>query len=59
MLKKKKKNIKKKDLAKKPELKAPKTEKSKDPSQVKELVLPNLNLKQRQFLVYLKMLSMI
>ena len=36
---------KKKEIAKIPEKKTPKTEKSKDPSQVKELILPNLNLK--------------
>ncbi len=36
---------KKKELVKIPEKKNQKTEKSKDPSQVKELVLPNLNLK--------------
>ncbi|MAJ85638.1 MAG: hypothetical protein CL687_01520 [Candidatus Pelagibacter sp.] len=36
---------KKKELEKIPEKKNQKTEKSKDPSQVKELVLPNLNLK--------------
>ena len=45
IVKKEKKETEKKALAKKPELKTPKTEKSKDPSQVKELVLPNLNLK--------------
>ncbi len=45
VVKKEEKKIEKKALAKKPELKAPKTEKSKDPSQVKELILPNLNLK--------------
>ena len=45
IVKKEKKKTEKKALAKKPELKTPKTEKSKDPSQVKELVLPNLNLK--------------
>ena len=45
IVKKEKQKTEKKALAKKPELKTPKTEKSKDPSQVKELVLPNLNLK--------------